>query len=373
MSEKKEGTMNKCARSVCVFILLLVLASSVVLAQPATHGTLVANDGRDIYDWELEAWIGTFIGDDYESMILAFTECYGGDKFDDFAGYANTALLSGSMAGNTSQYGGYHRALAQALQPGVTTDEAHADGVAGAAAGDTPIKAGVNVTVGGSHSTHVLVWAGKPNWQDQADIDDIRANFSGISETVTVLSGNGVGADGAATAGNLMGALALIGAQMNSQEQFVLFVTDHGDLDKGIWNLYCQPGGCVTYLDAPAYGDMLATPDNEPKLSLFVVEPLDSPYVETLYVNGHDAGPQPVPLGLDYDNDDVDDVYQYIYNVEESWLHSSENEVTIILAGEDPVEFGLISLESGGIPRTPCDPSGTKKESWGGIKSRYTD
>ena len=365
--------MNKCAWSLCGFILVLVLAFSVALAQQVTHGTLAANDGRDVYDWELELLISLFIGENYESMILAFTECYGGDKFDDFAGYANTALLSGSMAGNTCQYGGYHRALAQALSPGTTTDDAHAAGVAGSAPGDSPTKAGVNRTVGGSQSTHVLVWAGHPNWQDQADIDDVRNNFDGPNETVTVLSGDGVGADGAATLGNLIDAVAAIGAQMTPQEQFVLFVTDHGDLDEAMWNVPCGPGGCTTYLDAPAYGDMQTTPDNQPSISFFVPEPLDSPYVYSLYVNGNDAGPQPEPLALDYDDDSVIDLYQYIYNLDESWLQSSMNEIEFVLSGEDSVEFEIISLESGAIPRKPGDPTRMENESWGGIKSRYTD
>ena len=98
----------------CVVALLSV--TPVALGEIATSGTLAANDGKHIYDWELEIMIGTLIGDqagvDYESMVLAFTECYGGDKFDDFAGYGNTALLSGSNPGRTTIYGGYHRALA---------------------------------------------------------------------------------------------------------------------------------------------------------------------------------------------------------------------------------------------------------------------
>ena len=349
---------------------LIILFSTNVAGQAVNHGTLASNDGRDVYDWELEFLISLFINGNYESMILAFTECYGGDKFDDFAGYANTALLSGSMAGNTSQYGGYHRALAGALAPGVTTDAAHAAGVAGQGTGDSPTKAGANVTVGGSQSTHVLVWAGKPEAPDQADIADIRNNFNGPNQTVTVLSGNGGGADGAATLDNLIGELAGIGAQMDANEQFVMFVTDHGNLDQGMWNIACGPGGCSVSLDAPAYSDMLYAADNQPAVSLFVEAPLPLDYITSLTVNGHNAGPQPSPLLVDYDMDMTPDKYQYIYEVDESWLQSMDNEIVIAFSDTGTVEFELVSLESGAIPRT-AGTTGIRRESWGGVKKLF--
>jgi hypothetical protein len=356
-------------------VLLTVVFCSPALAQsPYALGTLCAHDGRDIYDWELAHIINALIGTNYESMILAFTECYGGDKFDDFAGKPNTALLSGSEAGKTSEYGGYHRALAGALVPGTSTDAAHAAGVAGAKSGDSPTKAGDNVPVGGTLSTHVLVWAGKPNAQDQADINDIKNNFNGPNQTVTVLAGDGTGADGAATLENLVGAMLGIAMMMNPGEQFVFFGTDHGDLDDTWWHKLCETGGCVIPIGAPALDAMLETPDNEPMLTLFTETPLDIDYLEFVSLNGVDLGPQPAPREIDYEDDGFIDYYQYTYPVDEAIILPVDNDILIDFA--DPagsVLFPIVSLQSGAIPRTSGETGMPEEQesSWGTIKSIY--
>jgi len=364
----------KLLRPALIVLMLLSLCATAVAQSPYAMGTLTANDGRDIYDWELAQLISIFIGTNYESMIFAFTECYGADKFDDLLGLPNTALLSGSSPGRTSQYGGYHRALAGALVPGTTTDAAHAAGVAGSKPGDSPTKAGTNVPVGGTQSTHVLVWAGKPNSLDQADINDIRGHFNGPNQTVTVLAGDGTGADGAATLENLVAAMFGIGLMMNPGEQFIFFGTDHGDLDDTWWHKLCESGGCYFTVGAPALDDMLQTPDNVPNLTLFTEEPLPLDYLEMVALNGMDLGPQPEPLPRDYDDDGTPDNYQYLYPVDEAILMPEGNSVEIVLS--DPggsVLFTIASLQSGAIPRTPEETGiDTEEErSWGTIKALY--
>jgi hypothetical protein len=286
----------------------------------------------------------------------------------------NTALLSGSAPGHTSAYGGYHRALAGALAPRTTTDAAHAAGVAGAKPGDSPTKAGANVPVGGSSSTHVLVWAGKPNAQDQADINDIRNNYNGPNQTVTVLAGDGTGADGAATLQNLVLAMLAIGLVMDPNEQFVFFATDHGDLDDTWWYKLCESGGCYFPMSTPAFDAMVADPDNEPILTLFTEEPLPPEYLDVVMVNGFDLGSQPEPLEIDYEDDGIVNYYQYIYPVDETTLVPAVNDIMIEFA--DPagtVYFPFIALQSGAIART-SDDSGIETQedsSWGVIKSLY--
>ncbi|MBN2565542.1 MAG: hypothetical protein JXB46_07505 [Candidatus Eisenbacteria bacterium] len=361
--------------SAVLAVALIVLVCSVAFGQSSlAAGTLAAHDGRDIYDWELAYLVSAFIGTNYESMIFAFTECFGADKFDNLLGLPNTALLSGSAPGKTSEYGGYHRALAGALAPGTTTDAAHAAGVAGAKPGDSPTKAGANVPVGGSTSTHVLVWAGKPNAQDQADINDIRNNFNGPNQTVTVLAGDGTGADGAATLQNLVLAMLGIGLMMNPNEQFVFFGTDHGDLDDTWWHKLCESGGCYFAMNTPAFDAMVADPDNEPSLTLFTEDPLPEDYLDIVMVNGFDLGAQPEPLEIDYEDDAIVDYYQYIYPVDESTLVPAGNNVLIEFS--DPagsIEFPFIALQSGAISRT-TESTGLDVEeesSWGVIKSLY--
>lgn len=347
-------------RKVCMVIaVFLFAATSTALPDIETHGTLAANDGKHIYDWELDLLTNLYIGDTagthYESMVLAFTECYGGDKFDDFFGYDNTALLSGSFPGHQCYYGGYHRALAGALRPGVKSQAAHAAGVAGAAPGDTPMYSGANVTLGGTNSTHVLVWAGAPNWQDQADINDIHGNFAGHpGTTVTVLSGDGTGqhADAAATLHNLVDAFKNIGAQMNAKEQFVLFVTDHGDLDQCDTDYTCYTGWSSTSLDAPAYDHMLADPDNQAQLSLFSDVGLSPSQFDSITVNGYELPSfSDVFFELDYDNDGLTDKWQYIMPVDEAWLLATGNEIAFNNAGDGVVLD--VCLESGAIARIP--------------------
>lgn len=332
-----------------------------------SYGTLVANDGCDIYDWELRFLIDTFIDGDYESMILAFTQCYGGDMMDDFAGLPNSAILSGSEPGNTTDYGGYHAGLSSGLMPGSDTDTAHTAGVAHASSGDTPNTAGSTQTIGGTASTHVLVWAGKPNQLDQDDIDNIAGNFGGNpNTTVTVLSGDGTGSntDGAATLDNLIDAMDSIGSVMGPGEQFILFVTDHGDLDAAATNVILDGGiDQVGDLDLIAYDDMLADDANIPSLTLISDTEIAShlAQMQTVALNGVtlvDAS-QPAQsffdvfteLQFDLDNDGLIDEYRYHAALDESLLSGLDNSVLFDYAGTAPVNLDHLTLNSGAISR----------------------
>lgn len=344
--------------------LLLALAvslstSTLASAALVTHGTLVADDGVDVYDWELADLISTHIPT-YESMILAFTECYGGDKMDDFAGKPNTTVLSGSTPGNTTQYGGYHAALSAALTPGSTTNAAHAAGVAGAhPTGDSPTSAGPNQTIGGTNSTHILIWAGDPNAQDEQDIQNIHNNFAGHpNTTITTLSGDGTGpnADGAATKDNLIDALDDIGDVMNANEQFILFVTDHGDLDSGENAVTLTPGPNNFTLPLPALPDMINDPLNIPGLSIFSQHQIVPTEILQMQLNG-----QNIPssffdvfteIQLDYNNDTITDMYQYhapLWIPEGLLLPSNSLSIGAGISSS----LDLISLESGAISRLP--------------------
>jgi hypothetical protein len=332
-------------------------------AVPETHGTLVADDGFDIYDWELDLLLDLFIGNNYHSRILAFTECYGGDKLDEFAGDPDTTVLSGSTPGNTTDYGGYHRGLAGGLAPGSTTDAAHAAGTTNAKPGDSPTKAGPNQDIGTGGdggaitSTHVLVWAGDPNWQDQADIDDINNNFGGQpNTTVTTLAGDGTGAgvDGAATFENLVDALADIGTLMNQNEQFILFVTDHGDLDTSLASVNCPPGGCSQQLilTPQLHAQMLDDIANTPNLTLVTAQPQPIP-PGSLQVSFNGQGPfdigQFLRKPLDFDRNGSPEHFKYMFHLDEQWTHPGPNSVSLMSLM--PINLRLLSLDSGPISR----------------------
>jgi hypothetical protein len=174
------------------------------------------------------------------SALLIFTQCYGGNMMDNFRGRAKTGVTSASSRDETAKYGGYHEGAAEALKPGPgrTSDDVHADGIANKKNGEHPVKAGETIPLtptnpaGPIKSRHVLVYAGKPEYRDNIDRIKIQNNFANQpNTTVTTVGGSGgPGWDYAGTREGLRKALEEIGQQMNSDEQFILFVTDHGDL-----------------------------------------------------------------------------------------------------------------------------------------------
>lgn len=243
---------------------LPLLWSNVALAQTLTWGSLVTHSGPTVYDWQLQDLIDEHFEDGSKgngtvdsNILVVGTSCYFGDFFDNLNGttgdgagggafdtvkFTDITSTSAQQAGKTAIYGGYDDDAAGALKPGATASQVHTAGTSGKAGSETPISQGsLTKTVGGSTSTHVLIWAGKPNGQDRSQINDIAADFpAGPNQTVTVLAGDGSTSqgtshvDGAATMANLESALSTIGALMDdgADEQFVLYVTDHGNIEK---------------------------------------------------------------------------------------------------------------------------------------------
>ena len=353
--------MKNLGGSVIGFSVLLVAVAPAESARTTTHGFLLAYDEDHIFDTELEELISTHITT-YESMILAFTECYAGDMLDDFTGYANTALLSATLPGKTANYLGYHRGLVWALVPGNTTDAAHQSGVAAhvaAGAYDSPWKLGPNLTVGGTSSTHVLVYMGERGGLgiDHEDMLILSSNFSSDPpNSVTLLADRGrpPPVDGPATRQALADALATIGAQMDENAQFILFVGDHGGLMITVMAMPCNDT-CSTMLDSPVYEDMIADANNQPLLTVVTSTYTDLTCFEAVEVNGYSLA---LPTAddvfeLDYDDDGTPDAYKYIMEVSEWWLLPEDNEVNFDMASScGTIEFDRVSLESGGISRT---------------------
>ncbi|MFC1889699.1 putative metal-binding motif-containing protein [Thermodesulfobacteriota bacterium] len=334
------------------------------------HGSIDGyTNADDVYDWELDWLFGRHIGSNYHSRILCFTECYGGDKIDDFEGNPDTAILSGSEPGHTTKYGGYHRGLARNLEPGSDTDTAHAEAEAVAHSADTPTKSGPNIDIGTGgdegaiESCHVLVWAGRPNSQDQDDINDIYDNFAGEpNTTVTVLSGDGSGAhvDGAATMENLVSSLADIGDVMDENEQFIFFATDHGDLGYVEPDVYCPAELiCEVSMDTSAiWDDLQNDPNNNPYLFIYPEEiyPLP-PQAALVWFN--DVGPFDVAtdfmeIPLDYDNTKAEpDQFKYILYLQEDLILPTQNTVQITSGMGQEVKLLHLGLDTGAISRIP--------------------
>ena len=246
---------------------LLVYAVPVYAMDPAeqfNNGYLYTDDMKFLYDWEVAGLIDELFEDGSRgdgvvnsNIAMFFTQCYGGDWHDNFntttgenAGGLNSDLivfnqavtLSASSEGKPSYYRGYHAGASAAFnEVDVTTiGDVHLAGINTKFTLETPIRQNLTpTTIGGATSTHVLVWAGDPNDEDRQDITNLVNTFpESLTQTITVLAGDGSTADGtaavngAATEQNFKDALAIIGQFMDdgTDEQFILFVTDHGGL-----------------------------------------------------------------------------------------------------------------------------------------------
>ncbi len=229
-----------------------VIAACLVMTTQAgsKKATICTTYGDDIYDYQLDQMIDSFIPPSAKRLIV-LTQCYGGDAADNFTG-TNTAVLSATSPGQKAKYGGYDDDAANACKPGAgkTGQSVHAAGTAGKHPAETPVMGGglapgavslEPVTADGAvRSRHVVVYAGMPDakGRDNAQRDKIKANFAGQPNT-TVTTVGGVGpADGWDKHGWGRGlkdaineaAAAIEAAPDPSKEQFLLFVTDHGDL-----------------------------------------------------------------------------------------------------------------------------------------------
>jgi hypothetical protein len=233
-----------------------ILAWSGSAGAGTVQGTLATTQGDSITSDQLRDWINEFITAANQRLVV-MTQCFGGNSATSFAGQGNTSVISATSPGQESTYGGYDDDAAGALAPGAgnTGATVHAAGTAGKDASETPSTGGGLAPGGFSlapvpaapvpadpiHSRHVLVYAGQPDGgggtSDVAQRDAIAANFAGQPNT-TVTSAGGAGGGGWSQPGSAAGlrnALKSIGTAINAsanpaKEQFILFVTDHGDL-----------------------------------------------------------------------------------------------------------------------------------------------
>lgn len=242
---------------------------------PTLKGTLSVSDGGRVYDDQLASWIRNIIPGDAKCLIV-LTECYGGNTAGQFAGDTNTAVASATSPGELARYGGYDNDAAGALRPGVnrTGQTVHNTGTTGKAGTENPSSGGglalgdfsLEDSAGGGNvqSRHVLVYAGQPDatgW-DEAIRKGIKKSFAGKYNTdVRSVGGSGAaqGWDKPGTAKGLRDSLIDIGitilnAPDPSKEQFILFVTDHGDLHNvETVNAPVTNSGTVTITNFPSF------------------------------------------------------------------------------------------------------------------------
>jgi hypothetical protein len=333
------------------------------------HGSIYTNAGPDIYDTQLRQLLDHYIpAANVHSTLLILTECYGGDKMDDLATRPNTTTLSATSVCQVAYYGGYHDDAAKALKPGVgrTSDDVHNAGIAGKHASESPQKQGPVASLTKTHpdstikSRHVLVFAGHPNAQDNADVNNIKNNFTDQqATTVTAVGANGAAPyDYPGTLQGLKDALNAIKPQMNPSEQFILFVTDHGDkhvVDPAPLNFGDSSQSEPLSFPAPTQQDMQNDPNNKPQISLFSpgdIQPGPVTVYTTNVTFSNVTFDWPIDLNDDGDLFDEDEGWLALVEIDESQINW-EGEIIAVSSLEPELNLSEIDLESGGIAKIP--------------------
>lgn len=395
-------------RALLLCLLGLLLAPGSPRAQGAEPAPYVgyfpvmAGQGEvlpDIYDFDLRQMLDEYMPE-YQSMLLIFTQCYGGDFLDNFAGKPNTAVLSATSPGQQANYGGYENDASDALYPalGRTSDDVHAAGVGGKAPGETPQKIGDAVSLeltnpaGAIRSRHVLYYAGLPDGAPGRDVDQrdiVRDNWRFKDNTTVTLVGAQEDALGNAQPGwdypatprGLKAALKTIGEQMNAHEQFILFVSDHGGEIKKIEEFDLGVGSKLKFtlnLSASMMYNMVDDPGNDASAGVVLqgapATPLAGPLSPgNLSVQLEASGAlNSLPLKLDISLGDdppgTVDFTRYLFTFPEAqlipwergeWPLNEQGRVPIVFDVESNLDttwhFDIVGFSSGPIKRPLWD------------------
>ncbi|HZU86875.1 MAG TPA: hypothetical protein VFF78_05300 [Anaerolineaceae bacterium] len=352
------------------------IAKGVEVTPAQARASLATSNGASIYDDELRALLDEYIPTaNAHSALLVFTQCFGGDMLDNFAGRENTGVISAtSPGGEEAQYGGYHDDAAAGLFPaaGRTSADVHAAGMAGKDPSEHPVSQGDPISlepITGKvpiTSRHVLFFAGESGELSAADIADrnkVVENFGGQSPTTTVttVGFGGAGWDHPGTVEGLRAALQTIGAQMGPGEQFILFVGDHGDYDMVDDTPVCEPDGtCGSEpFDFPQSVQETMTGDNSnvPGVGVLSPQPVAGPVHVTACDSFFDvcySGDIPLNQWIDLDLNGVVDKpgegYYGRMDLPETFVLESEA-VMVTVQVPPMLILRRISLESGEISR----------------------
>ena len=343
--------------------------------------TLCTSAGPPITDRALRNMLDMHIPN-YQSTLLIFTQCYGGDMLQKFKDRQGTGILSATSISQTAVYGGYDDDAAGALWPGQgrTSDNVHKEGRDGKHEDETPIKAGDTISLtptsptGEIKSRHVLVYAGCPDIGGTWDSDQretIKGNFPGApTTTVTTVGGNGAptGWNYPGTLNGLRDALIEIGGKMNKDEQFILFVTDHGDKHPAVGELeipsYPEEYYIPITVTQRLINDMLNDPYNEPGTGITFFQPGSDPFegvisltlatTTTTYTDFTDFS---VDLNGDGDLEDLGEGHYFFFPVPESVLIppvANEDfllEINVENGTSEDLYFAYVSMDSGPISK----------------------
>ncbi|HMP89519.1 MAG TPA: hypothetical protein PJ991_04925 [Kiritimatiellia bacterium] len=251
-------------------------AGARAITNAVTNATLSTTSGASIRDTNLVQWINQYIPTNSKKLVVN-TQCYGGDMARAFGDDPNTAVISGTSPGQLGIYGGYDDGASRGLRPGAgrTAQDVHTAGIGTRNQRETPTVGGglsptnfpmEPVSTGGVvRSRHVIFYAGQPDDRPGRDVDQdarIAGNFAGEPNTTyeAVAGTTAGGWDQNGNAAGLRRAIQNAGAAITNsptpdQEQFILYITDHGDLHvTAVVTTNIPPfGPPVTFSNFPAF------------------------------------------------------------------------------------------------------------------------
>lgn len=395
--------------------------------QPETKSSsIVMKSGANIYDFELANMLKMWIAEKgFANMLIFFQQCFGGGMADDVLKKIDGDVAVISAAKHDEVAYGYNessvgvkvdpfsREVIEGLKNGKSAKEIARDvekkdeyGVYAnnrysggvdkrsehtqyKAKGDGGrIKLGKNADGSEVKSKHAIVFAGDPDdtydWTEVKGFVDMLKGQGFSDEDIIVLAGSGRSAakpyvDGPGTKQALWNAIKGLSEKMNKDEQLVIFVTDHGNLEKTekaldllIDDPVKQPvpvkneelgNEDVWILDEDFLEILNTTDDNVPYISLMVLPPVEivdenliSDFLGniTLHLNGFELEPEIIePVYALDENPDLD-AYEVIFPIYGEGILSGEN--TIELSFDRPEVFKpflieMLLISTGSIPR----------------------
>ncbi|MCK4365027.1 MAG: hypothetical protein KAW45_03145 [Thermoplasmatales archaeon] len=336
------------------------------------YATLSAHEEWDIDQSTLETSINNHIPtNNCHSSLLIFTQCFSNEWHDTFDGRPKTTVITASPRGRFAYFGGLGEDAAEDLRPEAGRDivDYYFDIIDGAHANESPeiyVPEGEGFSFeptsedGEIQSRHILFYAGKPEHRggrrpyDTWRLNKIKENFAGqYQTTVTAVGGRGT-ADGYDYPGSYDGledALEEISQNMNENEQFIFFASDHGDWHRN-WVDNIQPGdneyGPIGF-DEDVLACMMYDADNQ---AVFTVETL-GPY--EILLSGITVNDESYTDFTSYEMDfndngivDPEDRFQYVFPIDENIITVDNNMIEVFSSDSDVKEASM-SLGSGAI------------------------
>jgi len=283
-------TIGSSARSVTIIGLLAGVMGAPPVARAddfVVHGAFTAEaPHQHILDTSVAARFPSTIPGCVKKLLV-LTQCFGGNFLDEFISTPNVAIASATDEGQLSQYEWYDVAAAGASyhDPGRTAADLHAEASLNAHPDESPqIGGGMPLSdfpmdlegQAAQSKLHILYYAGRPNQVD-VNIYWLLREHNPYADFIVVSTGDlAFAADYPPTQSGFASAMEVIGSHMTGcDHQFMLFVSDHGELIFQDVDPELSTPSQPTTIDTPALPvplgpALLGTPDARPLFVIFV-------------------------------------------------------------------------------------------------------